>query len=50
MLDFLSEYGTQILVKTWEQIYISFFAMALGILIAVPLGVLLTRFPKQQKS
>ncbi|RRA65685.1 choline ABC transporter permease, partial [Streptococcus agalactiae] len=43
MVNFLSQYGMQILVKTWEQVYISFFAIALGIAIAVPLGVVLTR-------
>ncbi|HEO6847657.1 TPA: ABC transporter permease [Streptococcus agalactiae] len=49
MVNFLSQYGMQILVKTWEQVYISFFAIALGIAIAVPLGVVLTRFPKVAK-
>ncbi|KAB2334586.1 ABC transporter permease [Cytobacillus depressus] len=34
------------LFKTWEHLYISLIAAALGILIAVPLGIALTRVPK----
>lgn len=43
---FFSEYGSQIILKSWEHIYISFFSLALGCLIAVPLGIALTRFPR----
>jgi osmoprotectant transport system permease protein len=46
LVQFLNEYGGEMLVKTWEHLYISLIAAGLGILIAVPLGVLLTRFPK----
>ncbi|GAA0591774.1 glycine betaine/carnitine/choline/choline sulfate ABC transporter permease OpuCB [Virgibacillus siamensis] len=46
MLDFLANNGTQLLVKTWEHFYISLTAVLLGILVAVPLGILLTRTPK----
>ena len=44
--QFLSENGIDMLVKTWEHIYISLIAAGLGILVAVPLGVVLTRLPK----
>ncbi|TLQ04318.1 ABC transporter permease [Pediococcus stilesii] len=46
MINFLSQYGGDILSKTWQHIYISAFALALGIIVAVPLGMLLTRAPK----
>ncbi|EOT38352.1 ABC transporter permease [Enterococcus dispar] len=46
MADFFAKHGSEILNKSFEHIYISFFALILGIIIAVPLGVLLTRFKK----
>ncbi|MGG5357490.1 MULTISPECIES: ABC transporter permease [unclassified Enterococcus] len=46
MQEFFDKYGSEILSKSIEHIYISFFALILGILVAVPLGVLLTRLPK----
>lgn len=46
MLDFLANNGTQLLMKTWEHFYISLTAVVVGILVAVPLGILLTRIPK----
>ncbi|WP_174614538.1 ABC transporter permease [Virgibacillus ihumii] len=46
LLDFLANNGTQLLMKTWEHFYISLSAVVLGILVAVPLGILLTRTPK----
>lgn len=46
LLDFLSVNGIELIVKTWEHIYISLIAIFLGIIVAVPLGVLLTRVPK----
>lgn len=46
---FLAQYGGQLLHKTWEQIYISAIALALGILVAVPIGVVLTRYKKLAK-
>lgn len=44
--QFLSSHGTQLLEKSWEHLYISFIAILLGIIIAIPLGILLTRLPK----
>ena len=45
-LQFFSQYGTELLYKTWEHLYISLISVGLGILIAVPLGIALTRVPK----
>ncbi|GGH84572.1 osmoprotectant transport system permease protein [Pullulanibacillus pueri] len=45
-MDFLSDNGSQILLKTWEQLYISLIAVVLGIIVAIPLGIVLSRFPK----
>lgn len=44
--SFLSSNGSELLVKTWEHLYISLTAALLGIIVAVPLGVALTRLPK----
>lgn len=49
MIDFLNQHGSELIIKTWEQIYIAGFAILLGVVVAVPLGVLLTRFPKTAK-
>ncbi|MHC9532559.1 ABC transporter permease [Dellaglioa sp. BT-FLS60] len=46
MTSFLQEYGAMIVSKLWEHIEISGMALFLGVIIAVPLGVLLTRLPK----
>lgn len=44
MLEFLSNNGSQLLLLTWEHLYISAIALGMGILVAVPSGILLTRF------
>lgn len=49
MLAFLDQYGGELVTKTWEQLYISAIALFLGVLVAVSLGILLTRFPKTAK-
>lgn len=49
MMNFLNEYGSDLLLKTWEQLYISLIALGLGIIVAVPLGIALTRFPRTSK-
>lgn len=46
MINFLNQYGADILSKTGQHIYISAVALALGIIVAVSLGMLLTRAPK----
>ncbi|WP_270789048.1 ABC transporter permease [Enterococcus diestrammenae] len=46
MTDFFNQYGSQIIAKSAEHLYISAIALTLGIVIAVPLGIVLTRTPK----
>lgn len=43
MIEFFNNYGSQMMRLIWEHLYISMIALALGVLVAVPLGVLLTR-------
>ncbi|WP_311406434.1 ABC transporter permease [Liquorilactobacillus uvarum] len=49
MVDFLNQHGSELITKTWEQLYISGIALALGIIVAVPLGIVLTRFARTAK-
>ncbi|GBG94223.1 glycine betaine/carnitine/choline ABC transporter permease protein [Ligilactobacillus salitolerans] len=49
MMTFLSAHGSELVTKTWEQLYISAVALGLGVLVAVPIGVALTRFPRVAK-
>ncbi|MFD4818522.1 ABC transporter permease [Peribacillus butanolivorans] len=46
LLDFLQTNWQELLYKVWEHLYISMIAVFLGILVAVPLGILLTRMKK----
>ncbi|WP_181348071.1 ABC transporter permease [Thalassobacillus sp. CUG 92003] len=46
MIEFLSNNGSELLVKTWEHFYISLLAILLGVIVAIPLGVALTRARK----
>ncbi|MFD2760258.1 ABC transporter permease [Lentibacillus juripiscarius] len=46
MMEFLSTHGNELMVKTWEHLYISVAAMVLGVIVAVPLGIMLSRVPK----
>ncbi|AIF43976.1 ABC transporter permease [Virgibacillus sp. SK37] len=46
MNEFLSNHATELLIKTGEHLYISFFAILLGVVVAVPLGILFSRIPK----
>ena len=46
MENFLSHYGQDLIVKTGEHLYISFISLLLGVIVAVPLGVLLSRTKK----
>ena len=43
MKSFLQEYGSQLLSKAVEHFYISMFALLLAIVVAVPLGILLSK-------
>ncbi|MBY8911422.1 ABC transporter permease [Bacillus sp. YC2] len=46
IMKFLQTNGGELLYKTWEHLYISIIAVILGIIVAVPLGVALTRMKK----
>lgn len=46
MADFFADYGSQMMRLIWEHLYISMTALGLGVLVAVPLGVALTRTNK----
>lgn len=46
MISFFSENGLDLLVKTWEHLYISLIAAGLGVVVAIPLGIALTRMKK----
>ncbi|SOC18006.1 osmoprotectant transport system permease protein [Ureibacillus xyleni] len=43
MITFFTENSSEILLKTWEHFYISMIALLLGVLFAVPLGILLSK-------
>lgn len=43
MIDFIMENRTELLEKTLEHFYISIFALVIGIVIAVPLGILISK-------
>ncbi|MEK9199978.1 ABC transporter permease [Ureibacillus sp. 179-F W5.1 NHS] len=43
MIAFFTENSSDILLKTWEHFYISMIALLLGVLIAVPIGILLSK-------
>lgn len=46
MREFLQEYGSQLVSKTIEHFQISIIALLLAIVIAVPLGILLSKTKK----
>ncbi len=46
MSEFLQQYGSQMWVLIWEHLIISGIALGLGVLIAVPVGILLTRYDR----
>ncbi|WP_404450575.1 ABC transporter permease [Virgibacillus necropolis] len=46
IIQFITNNSDQLLVKIWEHFYISLTAVVLGVLVAIPLGVALTRVPK----
>lgn len=47
--DFLVTNQHDIIVKTWEHFYISILALILGIIVAVPLGIVLSKTKKVAK-
>ena len=49
MFQFISSQGPEILLKTWQHLYISLIAVGLGILFAVPLGAFLAKTKRFSK-
>lgn len=47
LFQFLYGNWHDLLLKTWEHFYISLLAVLLGVIVAIPLGILLTRVPKK---
>ena len=46
LLDFLQMNWQELVLKAWEHLYISLIAVFLGIIVAVPLGIMLTRMKR----
>lgn len=46
MISFFQTNGAELLVKIWQHIYLSFVSLGLGIIVAVPVAVGLTRAKK----
>ena len=46
MKAFLNEYGSQLVSKTIEHFYISIIALLIAIVVAVPVGILLSKTTK----
>lgn len=46
MIDFFNNYGSDLIRLTWEHLFISAVSLGLGVLVAVPLGIALTRTEK----
>jgi osmoprotectant transport system permease protein len=46
MSDFWNSYGSQILQALGQHLYLVGLSLLLGVIVAVPLGILLTRFPR----
>ena len=49
MSAFFAQHGSELLVKTWQQIYISAISLGLGIIVAIPLSVVLMKFKRVAK-
>jgi osmoprotectant transport system permease protein len=46
MSDFWNAYGSQILVALGQHLFLVGVALAIGVIVAVPLGIILTRIPR----
>lgn len=49
MIEFIQANAGEMVTKTWEHLYISLIALALGIIVAVPIGILLAKTKKIAK-
>ncbi|MBO0428081.1 ABC transporter permease [Vagococcus fluvialis] len=48
-MNFFTTYGKELFFKTWEHLYISIISVSLGILVAIPLGILLYKMGKKSE-
>jgi len=46
MIDFWNAYGSQILIALGQHLFLVGVSLALGVIVAVPLGIILTRIPR----
>ncbi len=46
MQAFIAEQGSEVIRLLWEHIYMSVISLGLGVIVAVPLGILLSQVPK----
>ncbi|MBX5334742.1 choline ABC transporter permease, partial [Rhodococcus fascians] len=49
MIKFISEHSGMLFTKTFEHLYISIVALVIAIIVAVPLGILLSKKEKLSK-
>ncbi|MEC1386787.1 ABC transporter permease [Aerococcus viridans] len=46
MQEFIASQGSEVIRLLWEHIYMSLISLGLGVIVAVPLGILLSQVPK----
>jgi len=46
MQEFIASQGSEVIRLLWEHIYVSLISLGLGVIVAVPLGILLSQAPK----
>lgn len=46
MQEFIASQGSEVIRLLWEHIYMSLTSLGLGVIVAVPLGILLSQVPK----
>lgn len=46
MMDFFANYGDALVTAIGEHIFLSLVSLTLGIIVAIPLGILLSQFPR----
>ncbi|NHM30684.1 ABC transporter permease [Neobacillus terrae] len=49
LLQFISSRHSEILQIIWQHVYISFISVGAGFIVAIPLGIILTKFEKLSK-
>jgi osmoprotectant transport system permease protein len=50
LLEFISRYGTEILQRSWEHLFLVGISSGMAILVGIPLGILITRQPHLVKT